>query len=355
MSQQKTILVAPLNWGLGHATRCIPIIRALLKQNFKVLIASDGAALLLLEKEFPYLEVFELPTYNITYPEKKIFFKWKMFLKLPQLRRTIIAENRFIKKLMSEREIHGIISDNRFGIRNSTIPSIFITHQLRVLTGSTTYFSSRIHQKIIKKFSSCWVPDVPDLIMNLSGKLGHLNNEPFPVEYMGVLSRMKKKELPKTIDILLLLSGPEPQRTQFEKLLINAFKESEKRILMVRGIVENVEKWDDFGNIKAVNYLQTDALEATINESEIIVARSGYTTIMDLTVLEKKVFFVPTPGQYEQEYLAKRLHYLGIAPSCKQQDFKIELLNKILVYKGLKKLAHPPINYTKLFSPFESK
>jgi uncharacterized protein (TIGR00661 family) len=348
-------LVAPLNWGLGHATRCIPIIRALLAQNFDVLLASDGAALLLLQKEFPNLESIEMPSYNITYPKKGGFFKLKMLLKLPHFQQTIAAEKKCIKKIIAERELHGIISDNRFGVRNAAIPSIFITHQLNVLTGSTSYFSSKVHQRIIRKFDACWVPDVADLVMNLSGKMGRLKKNTFPVEYIGILSRMKKIELPKTIDILLLLSGPEPQRSLFEEKLKSIFKESEKSIVMVRGIVEDVQKWEDFGNIKTVNFLQTEALEKMINQSEIIVARTGYTTIMDLTILEKKAFFVPTPGQYEQEYLAKRLNYLGIVPSCKQKEFKLEKLNQVLVYKGLKKLSHPPINFTELFSPFEGK
>ncbi len=208
MPKKKTILVAPLNWGFGHATRCIPIISALLEQNYNVLLASDGAALLLLQKEFPELESLELPSYNIKYPKKGEFFKMKILLKLPAIQKTISEEKKIIKNLVAEDRIDGIISDNRFGIRHKAIPSVIITHQLNVLTGNTTYFTSKIHQKIIKKFDACWIPDVDDIIMNLSGKLGHLKKNLFPVKYIGVLSRMKKKEIEKTIDILVLLSGP---------------------------------------------------------------------------------------------------------------------------------------------------
>src|SRR5690606_26305393 len=152
-----------------------------------VLLASDGSALLLLQKEFPELESLELPSYDITYPKKGSFFKWKMLLNLPNIQRTIAAEKRIAKQLVAEGKIHGIISDNRLGIRNATIPSVFITHQLNVLTGNTSYFSSKIHQKIIAKFDSCWVPDSDDVVMNLSGKLGHLTRKPFPIKYIGVL------------------------------------------------------------------------------------------------------------------------------------------------------------------------
>jgi predicted glycosyltransferase len=124
---------------------------------------------------------------------------------------------------------------------------------------------------------------------------------------------------------------------------------------MVRGLVEKDQKWEDFGNIKTVNFMQSNELEATINKSEIVVSRPGYTSVMDLTILEKKVFFVPTPGQYEQEYLAKRLKDLGIAPSCKQEKFKPKKLNKVAVYKGLQTLSQQQVNFSELFSLFEGK
>lgn len=353
MPKKKTILVAPLHWGLGHATRCVPIIRALLAHNFNVLLASDGGALLLLQKEFPELESIELPSYNIKYPKKGSQFKWKILLKLPQIKKTMEAEKRIVKHLVKTEKIQGIISDNRFGVRNKAVPSAFITHQLNVLTGSTTAFTSKMHRKIIKKFDVCWVPDVADAIINLSGKLGHLKQERFPVKYIGILSRMEKKEAQKTTDILVLLSGPEPQRTILEEMLKKSLKISEKKILMVCGIVETEQKWTDFENIKMVNFMKSDELENAINQSEIVISRSGYTTIMDLTVLEKKAFFIPTPGQYEQEYLAKRLKNLGIVPSCKQEKFELKKLDQIKVYKGLKTFAHQPVNYSELFALFE--
>src|SRR5690606_6659779 len=219
MPKRKTILVAPLHWGLGHAARCIPIIRALLEHNFNVLLASDGGALLLLQKEFPELETIELPSYDITYPKKGSQLKWKIFLKLPKIQKTMEAEKRIVKQLVRAGKIQGIISDNRFGVRNNTVPSVFMTHQLNVLTGNTTAFTSKMHQRINKKFDVCCVPDVDDAIMNLSGKLGHLNKQRFSIKYIGFLSRMEKKEVQKTTAILVLLSGPEPQRTILEEML----------------------------------------------------------------------------------------------------------------------------------------
>lgn len=348
-------MIAPLHWGLGHATRCIPIIRALLEHNFNVLLASDGIALMFLQKEFPELEAIELPSYNISYSKNRILFKWKMLLQLPKIKNAIAAERQVAEQLVSEGKIHGIISDNRFGVRSSKIPSVFITHQLNVLSGSTSFFSSKVHQRIIRKFDICWVPDSANLLMNFSGKLGHLKKNNLPVKYIGVLSRMKKRELPKTLDILILISGPEPQRTALEEMLKPLFKNSEKKILIIRGVVAENQKWETFGNIKIVNYMTSSELEKTLNKSELVICRSGYTSIMDLALLEKNAFFIPTPGQYEQEYLAKHLKKLGVAPFCKQGDFKIEELDKVAIYKGLKTLESSAVNFPELFTLFEGE
>lgn len=334
LNQQQKILVAPLHWGLGHATRCIPIIEALLKSEFKVMLASDGAALSLLKQEFPQLEAIELPSYNITYPKKGHFFKLKLFLKIPHIKKTIASEKKIIQQLVASGKIHGVVSDNRPGIRNEKIPSVFITHQLNVLSGITSYFSSKAQQKIIRKFDECWVPDIegPN---NLSGTLGHLKNSTLPIKYIGLLSRMKKENIPIEYDILCLLSGPEPQRSMLEQKLLSTLKKSDKKILLVRGVVEEKVREEQWGNITVINYLKTEALQFAINRSELIISRSGYTTIMDLAAMDKKTFFIPTPGQYEQEYLAKRLTVDGMVPSCKQADFSIKKLSNISDFKGL--------------------
>ncbi|MDN3722795.1 glycosyltransferase [Aequorivita sp. SDUM287046] len=355
MTKKKTILVAPLHWGLGHATRCIPIISALRESGFEVILASDGAALLLLQKEFPQLEYVELPSYNITYSKNKHLFKWKLFTNLFTIFNTILSEKRIVQKLVAEGKIQGIISDNRFGVRSKRVPSVFITHQLNVLSGSTTYLSSKINQWFIKKFDVCWVPDTENVVLNLSGKLGHLTHESFPIKYIGILNRMKKREIPKSIDILALISGPEPQRSLFEEMLKQTLCKSRQRVLMVQGIVEKEQKTHYFENIEIVNFLTTESLEEALNKSETVISRSGYTTIMDLASLEKKVFFIPTPGQYEQEYLAKRLKNLGIVPSCKQQKFKLKKLKRISVFSGLENIAVEPVNFPELFSLFQGK
>ena len=355
MPKRKTILVAPLYWGLGHATRCIPIIQALADHGFDVVLASDGPALLLLQKEFPEMEAIELPSYNISYPKDGRFFKWKLLRCLPQIRSAVTSEKEIIQKLVAAGSIHGIISDNRFGIWSEKVPSVFVTHQINVLSGSTSFFSSKINQHFIKKFDVCWVPDTQDALTNLSGKLAHIKGTPFPTEYIGVLSRMQKISLPIETDILVLLSGPEPQRSMLEEILKNALGKSEKRVLMVRGIVEQDQKVEIFKNIKVVNFMTSKALETAINQSKIVISRSGYTTIMDLATLGKKAFFIPTPGQYEQEYLAKRLKILGVAPYCEQEKFNMEALEEINGYKGFCTAENAAVDFSELFSLFQGE
>ena len=351
MLKKKTILVAPLYWGLGHATRCIPIIKALIDSNYKVLLASDGAALLLLQKEFPYLGSVELPSYHINYPKKGNLFKWNMLLKLPTILKAVSSEKKIIDQLVSKGNIDGIISDNRFGVRSYKIPSVYMTHQLNVLTGSTSYLSSKIHQKIIAKFDECWVPDT-DGENNLSGKLGHILSPKFKIKHIGLLSRMKKNIVPKEYDILLLLSGPEPQRSLLEEKLIVLFKGTNQKVLLIQGCVERKQKINQLDNITHYNFMLSNELEVAINKSEIILSRSGYTTIMDMAVLEKKVFFIPTPGQYEQEYLAKRLKDLKIVPSSLQDKFTLEKLKDVDLYNGFK-VKKQIMNYKGLFCLFE--
>ena len=189
----KNILIAPLNWGLGHATRCIPIIKALQENNYIPIIASDGIALALLRKEFPYIKTLELPSYQIEYAKNGKHFKWKLLKSLPKMISAIIREKKMVQQWIVDHDIDGIISDNRLGVISKKVPSVFITHQLNVMTGSTTWLTSKIHQNIINKFTICWIPDFEGT-PNLAGELSHSKSKKFNINYIGPLSRMHKKE-----------------------------------------------------------------------------------------------------------------------------------------------------------------
>lgn len=346
----KRILVAPLNWGLGHATRSIPIIKALISQNYQPIIASDGVALKLLQKEFPGISTIELPAYNVTYPTKGKHFKIKLLKDAPKLIKAINAERKATKQIVKLQNISGIISDNRLGVYSKKVPSVFITHQLNVLSGNTTWFSTKLHQKIIKKFNACWVPDVKDE-PSLSGKLGHPDRFELSTEYIGPLSRFEKKDSRKINDILVLISGPEPQRTLLEEKLLTALNPFQGKVIFVKGIMEQEQTRTILGNMTIYNFMTSDLLEKTINESALVISRSGYTTIMDLAKLNKKAFFIPTPGQFEQEYLAKRLTDKKLVPSCKQDQFTIDKLNNVDDFEGLKAFDFE-VDYEKLFRLF---
>jgi uncharacterized protein (TIGR00661 family) len=333
-SNNKTILIAPLNWGLGHATRCIPIIKALQENNFIPIIASDGIALALLRKEFPYIQTLELPSYQIEYAKNGKNFKWKLLKNLPKMMEAIWEEKRLVKKWVKKYAIEGIISDNRLGVFSPKVPSVFITHQLNVMTGNTTWITSILHQKIIKKYTECWVPDIENT-PNLTGKLGHLKTNTLNLKYIGPLSRLHKKEVPQKYDLMVILSGPEPQRGILEEMLKREVLRFDGKVVFIKGIVEKEQKKEEIENITYYNFMNTRQLEQTFNESEIVLSRSGYTTIMDLAVLQKKAFFIPTPGQYEQEYLAKKLKKSNLVPYAEQDNFRIEALAEIKNYQGL--------------------
>lgn len=348
---KKNILVAPLNWGLGHATRCIPIINALIENNFNPILASDGVALELLRKEFPDLETLELPSYQIEYAKNGKNFKWKMFKNSPKMISAILEEKEIVKKWVAEHNLSGIISDNRLGVRSKKVPSVFITHQLKVMSGNTSWLTTSIHKNIIKKFKQCWVPDFKEK-PNLTGKLGHLKNSKLKTTYIGPLSRLEKQELPMKYDLMVILSGPEPQRTMLEENLISEAIKFEGKVLFVKGRIEPNQKISQLKNVTFYNFMNASEVETAFNESKIILCRSGYTTVMDLAKLDKKAFFIPTPGQYEQEYLAKKLKKDGLVPFANQDDFRIENLLEVDLYKGLT-IKQNRIDWGILFGVFD--
>lgn len=349
----KNILVAPLNWGLGHATRCIPIIQELEKNGFTPIIASDGIALLLLQKEFPHLESLEFPSYKIEYAKEGKDFKWKLIKNIPKIILAVFEEKKIIKELVNKYDLKGIISDNRLGVYSKKVPSVFITHQLNVLSGNTTWISSKLHQHFIKKFTECWVPDFQES-PNLTGKLAHLRNSSLHLKYLGSLSRLEKKELVYKYELMVILSGPEPQRTLLEEKIIHELQNYNGKVIFIKGKVENNQKKDVEKNTTYYNFMTSKEIENAYNGSKIVLCRSGYTTIMDLAKLEKKAFFIPTPGQFEQEYLAKRLKRNGIAPFAIQDDFRIENLLEIEFYKGLKQFKATE-NWKQLLILFQSE
>lgn len=345
--KEKKVIVAPLNWGLGHATRCIPLIKALILNGFTPIIASDGAALKLLKKEFPQLEYFKLPSYDIRYGKN---LKTSLLLQAPKILKAVKREQKTIEMFVSNhKDIVGIISDNRFGVRSKKIPSVYTTHQLNILSGVFSFLTTYTHSLMIKEFDECWIPDEKE--STLSGKLSSVKRFSIPIKYLGILSRLIPEELPVKNDILIILSGPEPNRTSLEKKLLKEFKSHDGKVVLVRGTIDGKQEISYQEKIKVYNYLLSDELEKEINQSEIVVCRSGYSSIMDLSRLGKKAFFIPTKGQKEQEYLAEYLEHQRIVPYSSEEKFKGEMIERVKKYRGFE-----TINSTfnsKLFTLFQ--
>lgn len=316
------VLVAPLDWGLGHTTRCIPIIQELLDQDAEVLIAAEGAAATLIQNEFPSLHIFPLKGYKIRYSRQKKF----LLFQLPRILLIIAYERRWLKRIVAEERIDAVISDNRFGMYNSGARCIYITHQLFIETGNALLnrLAQHIHYRYINHFDEIWVPDAKGEL-NLAGKLSHPKIFPLvPVKYLGILSRFAFEHHERNIDLLIILSGPEPQRTNFENILLKQIKDSRLSIVLLRGLPGSNEKLVPGKNSTIYNHLPATRLNSLIQQSHLVLARGGYSTIMDLAALHQKAILVPTPGQTEQEYLGKYLHEKKLFFVSSQQQFSLD-------------------------------
>lgn len=304
------ILFAPLDWGLGHATRCIPLIHFLLNQKHIVVVAATGPQKAILQLEFPQITILDLSGYEISYTRHKRMLPLKILIQIPNIVKAIQKEKIWLKKIIQEQQIDLVISDNRFGLYSKKVPCIFLTHQL--LIKAPYAWIEKIIQKInyhfINKFTECWVPDLPGDI-NLAGALSHPAILPkIPVHYIGPLSRIYKKDSEKIIyNWLVILSGPEPQRTILEKKMLAIAESTNDTWLMVRGRPDLSEIPDSPKNILIKNHLSTEELSMALQQSEFVISRCGYTTVMEMLSIQKKCVLIPTPGQTEQEYLAQHL------------------------------------------------
>ena len=303
-ADSQRILFAPLNWGLGHATRSIPIIYKLLDCGKNIVLASDGEALELLKEEFPYLPAIELSPYSVSYNSRNLLSV--VFSNFFNVLSAIFREKREATKLVKKHNIDTIISDSRFGFRSHKAHSVVISHQLnlKVWGGKLSYFVHLINQFLINRFNQCWIPDDPEV--KLSGGLS-INKSIKNKNYIGVQSRLKADTKELKYDIAILISGPEKARTIFEEKLIFQFKTSKKRIALIRGTCKGPqlglpENW------KVIERANSQEMASVINSSQLIISRAGYSSIMDYYFLGKKAIIIPTPGQAEQEYLARELN-----------------------------------------------
>jgi uncharacterized protein (TIGR00661 family) len=344
----KNILVCPLNWGLGHASRLIPVIRELLNSRFRVYIGAAGYSLELLKQEFPETSYINFPSFTVTYGRRKSLFL-QLFLQLPKIFCGIIKEHAALNKLVKRYSIDLVISDNRFGLWSKKVPAIYITHQVHIIlprwVGLFEPLIYRLHRQIISKYTECWVPDFKDPLYNLTGKLSHMPSQLSNIKFIGPLSRFSSFTVKSPVnkrysyDIAIILSGPEPQRTIIEDRLIDEIRKSQYKALIVRGRPDKKQITEPSENITLVSHMQAGEFVNMINRSRYIICRSGYSTIMDLIALKRTAVLIPTRGQTEQEYLARHLSEYFY---CVQQD-NFNLAGAI---GEIKKYREPDFNMT---------
>lgn len=318
------ILVAPLDWGLGHATRCIPIINELLAAGAEVMIASEGPQKALLSQEFPGLRFIELSGYRLRYGKKGWMTLLKIIFQIPKILIQIKRENRWLNNFLLRERLDAVISDNRYGLYSQALVSVFITHQLRIKTPFGKNIErklSQINYRYINRFSFCWIPDFNGRL-SLAGELAHPSVLPvMPIRYLGALTRFNNEGVNMEKEsLLVLLSGPEPQRSIFEKIILKELGNNNIPAVLVRGLPAETELPRCPAQVTVHNHLPAAALNTLICQSAWVISRSGYSTVMDLLSLGKKCILVPTPGQPEQEYLAEYLETKKLALRASQKN-----------------------------------
>ena len=332
--EQKSVCIAPLDWGLGHATRCITLIRALASLNYKIYIATEGKHESILKEAFPNATFLKLKGYRIWYTKQRALLIPGIIVQIPKIISAIIHEYSWLKKASIEYKFDLIISDNRFGFFHQKIKSVFITHQLELQTPFS--WSTRLNQiityAILKKYTACWVADM-EPPMNLSGVLANPKHMPsIPIWYMNCLSRLyadqeniiDEVEKVESNKFLGIVSGPEPQRTMLENIFWQQGNAMGAPFVVVAGLPDNTGYYKKSESGVLYAHLNGKDLTTEIKHAKYIICRGGYTTLMELIPFNKKLILVPTPGQTEQEYLAQYWQFKKWAITFSQNEFDVK-------------------------------
>jgi predicted glycosyltransferase len=341
LARKLNILICPLDWGLGHASRDIPIIKNLVERGHNVIVAGGEYPLELICEEFPTIEYIPFANFKITYPKKgSIAFH---FLKLlPKLILSIRKEHCQLKKIIKDKNIDVVISDNRFGLWNKATYSVFITHQVMIKMPEKLKFAEylmyRFNRFFIYKYNRCWIPD-NEAMPYLAGDLSHKYSLNGKTSYVGLLSRFsecagdKSNEFNEPFEVMAIVSGPEPHRANFEQLLLSQMQRLNCRCLLIKGVPEKVQTREQVNNVLVYSHLNTCQMKQAIQNSNNLICRAGYSTIMDLIALKRTAVLVPTPGQTEQEYLAEYYALRKMFVVIKQDELRLtDALAKISVY-----------------------
>lgn len=328
-------MIAPLDWGLGHASRCVPIIHDAIEKGHIVTIAADGAQKKLLQYYFPNASYVSIPRYGINYSKKAWLLPAALFFQLPKIALAIYREHQWLKT--NSHLFDCVISDNRYGLFNTQLTTTFVTHQL--LVKAPFKWAENIIQKVqyffINRFSECWVPDIADY-PGYAADLSHPTIMPrIPVTYIGALSQFSilnnkaTNTLPVKYKYCFLLSGPEPQRTMLQNMIeIEAQKLSAASILIEGRPSDMPNHYQLRGSLTKLRYASGQDLLDIVMQSEFVVCRSGYSTLMELIPIHKKLILIPTPGQTEQMYLAEILAKNKLAITIDQSNFDLQKMHE---------------------------
>jgi uncharacterized protein (TIGR00661 family) len=350
------ILVSPLAWGLGHATRDVSIINDLIARGHTVGVAATGIALELLTREFPDLEFYDVPDYPSPYTSSGFSVARVMAL-FPLMVKNIAREHRIISRIVKRERYDLVISDNRFGAFAADVPSLFISHQIRFSTPGAIesvertmeVFNSRYH----RHFERVIVPDNPPGPRSLSGKLGNARR-PLTKRrayWAGIITDIRKQDLPQDIDYLVSISGPKVTKDALRKVIMDQIGGlAGTKVILLGDPGADFEQRPD-GDTLVKSHVDRREMAELLNRARFVITRSGYTTVMELAELEKKeILFTPTPGQTEQEYLSAYYEQMGWVHSVPQNG--LDLVHDVARardMKGLPAMSGSSDNVRKLY------
>lgn len=308
----KRILIAPLDWGMGHTTRCVPIIQYLKKQGHQIILAGNKQQINWFKKSIDFVEYVDLEGYNIRYAASRFWFIPRLMLQIPNIFKTIKKEHLWLQQIIDEKQIDLVISDHRYGLFSSKVKSIFLTHQLQIISGWGSwadYFLLKFHFKMLSRFDEIGIIDVENINFSLAGRLSHPQKMPIKSVYWGWLSHLYQENIVsnKNEYILVLLSGIEPQRTRLQHLLWQQLASTKQKVHFVLGKSEFDKNQTCPENFIIHKEISSSELRDLMMNACLVVCRSGYSSIMDLVAVGQRALLIPTPGQTEQEYLGSFL------------------------------------------------
>lgn len=351
-----SVLLSPLNWGLGHAMRDIPVIRTLLSHGHEVTIAACGNALAALRREFPACRCIDFQDYPSPYSAGR-FFLPRFALSLPILLDAIAREHRGLERIVSRERYDLIISDNRLGVYTSRVPSLFITHQIHfhlpIFLWPVELFAARMSRFLYRKFDRIIVPDNPPGPLALAGILSRPDSDEARSRafYSGILSVTQKRDAPADLDYLVQISGPEPQRTRLEEILLPQVRELDGSCVVLLGSPQRQGYVAGSDSCTVRTYVTNDEKADLMNRARFIICRSGYTTMMELAELQKKAgLFIPTPGQPEQEYLSR--YYESNGWFLSKSQYRLDIARDISAsrdYSGFPSMPATEENVSRLY------